>query len=98
VGPEHRDLALLGLEQPQDVVEQRGLAAAVGAQDHDALVLLDHEVEPAQVDLGAIGIGVPHARDAYDRFAHPAPHSISVEAAAASATSATHASAAEVSA
>ena len=61
IDAEHGHLALLWLQQAQDVEQQRALAAAVGAKDHGSLALLDHEVEAAQVHLCAVGIGVTHA-------------------------------------
>jgi hypothetical protein len=63
---EDADLALLGCEQAQHVVQQRALAAAIGSEDDDALAALDHEVEPAQVHARLVGIGVTHARDVDD--------------------------------
>ena len=75
VHAEHSDLALLRFEQPQDVEQERGLAAAVGAEDHQALPARGHEVEPAQMHLRAVGIGVAHARDANQRLAHGILHS-----------------------
>ena len=98
IDAEHRDLSLLGLEQAEDVEQQGRLAAAVGAQDHDPLAPVDLEVEPAQVHLGAIGIGVANARDPDDRIAHRTLHQARAAAATSAPTPATSQSARLISA
>ena len=98
VDAEHRDVALLRLEQAEDVKQHRRLAATVGPEDDGALAALDHEVEPAQVDLRAVGIGVANARDANDDLAHGILHSAIAAAITSTPASATHRSSRVVSA
>src|SRR5262249_41512422 len=90
---EHRDFAFARLEQSEHVEEQRALAAAVGAEHDHALALLDDEVEPADVDFGAVGVGVPHAGDADDRLAHGELQSSTEAATSASPAAPPHPSA-----
>ena len=72
VDAEDRHLALARLQQTQCMEEQRALAAAVRAQDHDSFALLHDEIQAADVDLRAIRIRVTDTRDANDGIAHGA--------------------------
>jgi len=47
-------LAGVGIDQPEDDLEQRGLARAVGADDRDALVVPDAQREIAEEVLPAV--------------------------------------------
>src|SRR5262245_43856500 len=92
VDAEHRNLALLGLEQAQDVIEERRLSAAVRTQYDGALAALYDEVEPAQMHLRAVRIGVAHARDANDRLVlHRFAHGSTLDITPAPITSTAHA-------
>src|SRR5262249_43025015 len=55
-------------EQTENMVEEGGLAAAVGSEDDDPLPLLDYEVEAAQIDLGLVRKDVPHAGYVHHRI------------------------------
>ena len=79
--------------QTRNDAQKCRLAAAIGPEDHEPLAPGRDEIEPAQVNLGAVGIRVPHARDAYHRFAHARLHSSTPAAAIASVANATHRSA-----
>jgi hypothetical protein len=98
VHAEDGDFALARLEQSEDVEEQRGLAAAVRAHHHHALARGHDEVEPAQVDLAAVGIGVAHARDAHDGLVQGILHSSTAPAVTISPAAATSRSARDPSA
>jgi hypothetical protein len=58
---EDTDVAFLRLEQAEDVVQHRRLAAPVRAEHGDSAAARGHEVEAAQVHHGAVFVCVPDA-------------------------------------
>ncbi len=63
-----RDLAVPGREDPEQGLEQRGLAAAVGAEQRQHLALRERHVEPAPDHAIAVADGEVAPGERHDQF------------------------------
>ncbi len=62
-GARDLDLAVVGLEEPRDQLEQRALAAAVAADEADALAFMDRTAHAVEKEAGAVAEAEVGERD-----------------------------------